>query len=204
MSNYLQYARLCWMLWERQEGEREGGVEGSHRQSFRTLHKSRWIYTPGLGAGLAVPAYVVAVCRELRRYGMASSRWGGKGRLYADVRDCGVGFGERVATGRHGVGVRPAFYGEGTVETRLPFPSVTHEQWAAGSLSGQEGVLREKARRLGQDWGEPGIHAVGRGFVLEAPEAAGFEAKEGCGQAVAQKEDPAAARSVAGTGTGCG
>ena len=101
-----------------------------------------------------MPAYLVAVCRELRRYGMASSRWGGKGQLYADVRDCGVGFGERVATGRHGVGVRPAFYGEGTVETRLPFPPVAHEQWA-GSLSGQEGVLREGEEvgsGLGRAW----------------------------------------------------
>lgn len=44
--------------------------------------------------------------------------------------------------------------------TRLPFPSVACEQWV-GSLSGQEGVLREVVRRLGQDWGEPGIHVVG-------------------------------------------
>lgn len=93
---------------------------GSRRQPvLKDPLESRGIYTPGLGAGRAVPAHTVAVCPSLADVGRTSSSpWGGADRLHADVRDCGLGFGERVAAGRH-------------------LPSRGRGQWGPGCLSHQ-------------------------------------------------------------------
>lgn len=57
---------------------------------------------------------------------------------------------DRMAVGRLGAGINMFPIGEGTVQSRLSFPSVTCE-WQDSSLSREKVVLRERFKKLGQN-----------------------------------------------------